>query len=95
MKSTGIIRRIDDLGRVLIPREIRKRLCIDDGDPLEIFVEGENVIFAKYCITNDINAAIESAKRVASDNIDLPIEKTAAIIAKLNEAKKLLEEGLK
>lgn len=49
MKATGIVRRIDDLGRVVIPREIRKSLKIKEGDPLEIFVtrEGE-VVFKKY-----------------------------------------------
>ena len=46
---TGIIRRIDDLGRVVIPREIRRTLHLREGDPLEIFVGGEGeVIFKKY-----------------------------------------------
>ena len=48
MKATGIVRRIDDLGRVVIPREIRKNLGIKEGDPLEIFVDGKTVIFKKY-----------------------------------------------
>ena len=48
MKATGIVRRIDDLGRVVIPREIRKNLGINEGDPLEIFVDGKTVIFKKY-----------------------------------------------
>ena len=48
MKATGIVRRIDDLGRVVIPREIRKNLGIIEGDPLEIFVDGKTVIFKKY-----------------------------------------------
>ena len=39
MKATGIVRRIDDLGRVVIPKEIRRVLKIREGDPLEIFVE--------------------------------------------------------
>ena len=49
MKATGIVRRIDDLGRVVIPKEIRRTLRIREGDPLEIFTEknGE-VIFKKY-----------------------------------------------
>lgn len=37
MKATGIVRRVDDLGRVIIPKEIRRSLRIQDGDPLEIF----------------------------------------------------------
>ena len=47
MKATGVVRRIDDLGRVVIPKEIRKTLRIKEGDPLEIFTEGE-VILKKY-----------------------------------------------
>jgi len=49
MKATGIVRRIDDLGRVVIPKEIRRTMHIREGDPLEIFTntEGE-VIFKKY-----------------------------------------------
>ena len=49
MKATGIVRRIDDLGRVVIPREIRRSLKIKEGDPLEIFTTNEGeVIFKKY-----------------------------------------------
>lgn len=49
MKATGIVRRIDDLGRVVIPKEIRRTLRIRDGDPLEIFTSKEGgVIFRKY-----------------------------------------------
>lgn len=48
MKATGVVRRIDDLGRIVIPREIRKNLGINEGDPLEIFVDGKTVIFKKY-----------------------------------------------
>ena len=49
MKATGIVRRIDDLGRVVIPKEIRRTLRIKEGDPLEIFTDREGeVIFKKY-----------------------------------------------
>lgn len=49
MKATGIVRRIDDLGRVVIPKEIRRNLKIREGDPLEIFVDREGeVILKKY-----------------------------------------------
>lgn len=49
MKATGIVRRIDDLGRVVIPKEIRRTLRIHEGDPLEIFVDHEgDVILKKY-----------------------------------------------
>ncbi len=55
MKATGVIRRIDDLGRVVIPKEIRKNLRIKEGDNLEIFVQNEEVILKKYSMMNKIN----------------------------------------
>ena len=49
MKATGVVRRIDDLGRIVIPKEIRKTLRIKEGDPLEIFTEKEgDIILKKY-----------------------------------------------
>ena len=48
MKATGIIRRIDDLGRVVIPREIRRTMGIKDGDALEIFTDEQGVYFKRY-----------------------------------------------
>ncbi|MBQ7255082.1 MAG: AbrB/MazE/SpoVT family DNA-binding domain-containing protein [Oscillospiraceae bacterium] len=55
MKATGIVRRIDDLGRVVIPKEIRRTLRIRDGDPLEIYTEKDGeVIFKKYSPMGDL-----------------------------------------
>ena len=48
MKATGIVRKVDELGRVVIPIELRRTLGIDLKDPLEIYLEGENIIFKKY-----------------------------------------------
>ena len=48
MKSTGVVRPIDQLGRIVIPKELRRTLDIEVGDPLEIFVDGEEVILRKY-----------------------------------------------
>ena len=48
MRDTGIIRRVDDLGRIVIPKEIRRELGIHEGDPLEIYREGTTVSFHKY-----------------------------------------------
>jgi transcriptional pleiotropic regulator of transition state genes len=48
MKATGIVRKIDELGRVVIPMELRRTLDIKQKDPLEIFVQGENIILRKY-----------------------------------------------
>ena len=56
MKATGIVRRIDDLGRVVIPKEIRRTLRIREGDPLEIFVDREGeVILKKYSPISELS----------------------------------------
>ncbi|WP_210366600.1 AbrB/MazE/SpoVT family DNA-binding domain-containing protein [Bacillus sp. REN3] len=48
MKATGIIRKTDQLGRIVIPMELRKKLGIGENDPLEIFVEEDKIILQKY-----------------------------------------------
>lgn len=48
MKSTGIVRRVDELGRIVLPIEMRRTLDIAEKDALEIFVDGENIILRKY-----------------------------------------------
>lgn len=48
MKATGIIRRMDDLGRVVIPKELRKKFDIREGDALEIYTTNEGIVFAPY-----------------------------------------------
>ena len=48
MRATGIVRRVDDLGRVVIPKEIRRSMGIREGEPLEIYLENDAVIFRRY-----------------------------------------------
>jgi len=48
MKSTGFVRRVDNLGRIVLPMEIRKTFDIDIKDPMEIYVDGEQIILKKY-----------------------------------------------
>ena len=63
MKATGIVRRIDDLGRVVIPKEIRRACNIREGDSLEIFLEEGAVVFKKYNPTyrDDLMATLQDA----------------------------------
>jgi AbrB family transcriptional regulator (stage V sporulation protein T) len=57
MKATGIVRRIDDLGRVVIPKEIRRTMRIREGDPLEIYTDaGGEVIFKKYSPIGELSS---------------------------------------
>jgi AbrB family looped-hinge helix DNA binding protein len=60
MRATGIVRRVDDLGRVVIPREIRKQMGIREGEPMEIFLEENAVMFRKYSFN-----LVDEVKRVA------------------------------
>lgn len=70
MKPTGIIRRIDDLGRVVIPKEIRRSLRIKEGDPLEIFIDGTNgIFFKKYSPIKVLSNFIEGYTQSISDTI--------------------------
>lgn len=72
MKATGIVRRIDDLGRVVIPKEIRRTMRIREGDPLEIYTskDGE-VIFKKYSLMGDLEDLAEQFCEALSKNAGL------------------------
>ncbi len=48
MKTTGIIRKLDELGRIVIPMEIRKKLDIEQKDPIEIYLDGNSIVLRKY-----------------------------------------------
>ena len=65
MKATGIVRRIDELGRIVVPKEIRKTLRIREGDPMEIFTDTEGkVVLKKYSPIEDISAHAKQASEV-------------------------------
>ncbi len=75
MKSTGVVRKIDEMGRVVIPMEIRKTLDIKDGDSLEIFTDNDNIIFHKYQPSCTFCGSCDSiqfylGKRICSDCIE-------------------------
>lgn len=78
MKGTGIIRRIDDLGRVVIPREIRRTLHIIEGDPLELFVEDGAVIFKRYRPSVELARAVKEIRNSVDEAaLDYPTERRA------------------
>ena len=69
MKATGIVRRIDDLGRIVIPKEIRRNLHIREGDPLEIFLEEDGgVVFKKYSIMGEFSSYAKQMQNALSSN---------------------------
>ena len=69
MKSTGIVRRVDDLGRVVIPMELRKSLEISSRDSLEIYVEGDSIILKKYERSCKLCVSTEDIKNFESKYI--------------------------
>ena len=69
MKATGIVRRIDELGRVVIPKEIRRTLRIREGDPLEIYTDREGqVILKKYSPIGELNEFAQEYCESLSEN---------------------------
>lgn len=76
MKATGIVRRIDDLGRVVIPKEIRRTMRIREGDPLEIYTDKEGgVVFKKYSLMGGV---VEFAGQLC-DSLSRTLGKPAVI----------------
>ncbi|MGI6360845.1 MAG: stage V sporulation T C-terminal domain-containing protein [Bacillota bacterium] len=91
MKATGIVRRIDDLGRVVIPKEIRRTMRIHEGDPLEIYVTAEEkIILKKYSPLGELSKIADEYAQSISENLDKTVMITDRdhIIAVSGKAKK-------
>lgn len=68
MKATGIVRRIDDLGRVVIPKEIRQTLRIREGDPLEIWLDNSTICFRKYNVIAPFEDTLKAITDMLKDD---------------------------
>lgn len=91
MKSTGIIRRVDDLGRVVIPKEIRRNLGIYEGEALEIYVGDGGVLFKKF----DTHLSRETQALWDKVEMNIPYDdpNRHAILDALTKAKNLLQKS--
>lgn len=85
MKSTGMVRKVDELGRVVIPIELRRSLDIKEKDAIEIYVDGDQIVLKKYVP----NMACHITGESTSDNIALANGK---LVLSPNGAKQLMEE---
>lgn len=98
MKATGIVRRIDDLGRVVIPKEIRRTLRIREGDPLEIFVDRDGeIILKKYSPIGELgDFAKEYAESLyeSTGNITLISDRDTVIAVAGGSKKELLDKQI-
>lgn len=91
-ENTGIVRRVDDLGRIVLPKELRRTLQIKEGTPMLILISGDNVVLKKYypekvmlALTNNLMEAAEEAY----NNVDTG--KTESIRRHVEEIRQLLE----
>ena len=88
-RSTGVIRRIDDLGRIVITKEIRRKLEIHEGDPLELYVGEDFVALKKYNPTRTVESYLTALKSAVRD--DPVLENKVDLLRKLSEFSDLLE----
>ena len=88
MKATGIIRRVDDLRRIMIPKELRRTLTIREGDPMEFYITDDNIILVQYDPNTDIKHAIEKLRLfLACEAVDHKDE----LLAKIDEMNAILD----
>lgn len=85
MKSTGILRKVDELGRITLPIELRRSLSLDVKDPVEIFIDGDQIILKKY----KPNMACAVTGEVSDDNI---VVLGGKLVLSIEGAKKLIDE---
>ncbi len=90
-RPTGIIRRIDDLGRIVIPKEIRRILRIREGDPLELYVNGNAVVLVKYDAAKPVKASLDLLKEAVMD--EPALQCTGELLLKIKEMAELLEQA--
>lgn len=89
MRATGVIRRIDDLGRIVITKEYRRKLNIHEGDPLELYFGEDFIAFKKYNPTKSVRSILESLKNEVRD--EPALENKTALLEKLQEVSALLD----
>ena len=94
MKATGVIRRMDDLGRVCIPRAARKGLGINEGDAFEMFIDLDNtaIYLKKYDPMDGINSSLDKLEEKAADLESLTAKKEANAL--LTDLRKLFEKAV-
>lgn len=93
MKATGITRKIDHLGRVVIPKEIRRNLAIEVDDPVEFYVEGDCVVIKKFDAAGDLEqllGSLEGVLRLKGEM--LPPDKLNAALEKMSELRSVVSD---
>ena len=97
MKATGVVRRIDDLGRIVIPKEIRKNLKIKENEVLEIFINNDEIILKKFSPFNDSEKVLSDYIKVINDmtgNDVIITDRDKVILSSKKLEEKLLNKKL-
>lgn len=92
MAKSGITRRIDELGRIVVPKEIRYNLGIRDGEPLEIYIENKSIVIKKYSQVENIKDISQKLTEIIGDvcNVEILISDREKILAATKKIKSLL-----
>lgn len=90
MNGTGIIRRIDDLGRIVIPKEVRRAMRVAEGDPLEIILTDEGIFLRRYDETRPIMQVVQELHTLITDSNGFNHKKD--VLEKLNEIAVLVKD---
>ena len=93
MKATGIVRNIDHLGRACIPKELRKKLHLCDGDPVEFYVDEDKIILRKYDAAGDVGQLLDNLEKCLHlcDPM-VPAKKLRKLLEKVKEMRRILTE---
>ncbi len=92
MKTTGIIRRVDDLGRVVLPKEVRRKAGITEGTPMEIFTDSDGIVLKKYNTAGELMNVVAVLAEVVDNSVDdLEKEKVSAIRQHIKEIRNILK----
>lgn len=95
MKSTGIIRSIDDLGRIVIPKEIRNSLDIQPGQNLELFIENDFILLKKFNCEEETESLLNKAMFYIEENLHLSMKEKYEIYSNIKKIKEKLNEKTK
>ena len=90
MKETGMIRRMDDLGRIVIPKEVRRLLNLSEGDALEIFLHEQGVFYKKYDPVKPVKACLSTLKEAVMG--EPALQRADEVMRKISELEDLLAQ---
>lgn len=93
MRSIGIVRKVDNLGRVVIPVEIRRILNINEQDPVEIALEDDTVTVRKYAVNDDTEFVFDKFERYIKNDLKISATTAELLLAKVAEIKDILKEN--